>query len=206
MCGVIGMATSEPRAEHQALLRRLFVESRVRGIHAFGFSFWDGESVVTRRFLSVKDCVEAVPRGITRLIGHCRYSTSGDHRTPANNQPIQIGQAALAFNGVVSMASKAEYERQYDRRYATENDGEIVLDKLIRGDDWRRFVADGRFSFAGLALERDRLTAIRNVRRPLYRCNREGAVFFASTADIFRRAGFDSGVESVPPGVADHAD
>lgn len=202
MCGVIGYSCDDPRPSHADALRSLFYESRVRGMHAFGFSVWDGERVTTRRFLDLKDCLAAIPRGVTRLVGHSRYSTSGDYQTVANNQPLQIGESALAFNGVISMAAKAEYERQYGRQYETENDGEIFLDKFVRDDGWLQFVARGRFSFAGLMLRGGKLTALRNANRPLFRLSSDGATFFASTADIFRRAGFDGCPAPVPCGVA----
>jgi glutamine phosphoribosylpyrophosphate amidotransferase len=202
MCGVIGYSSDEPSEDHRAMLRRLFYESRVRGIHAFGFSFWDGAGVVTQRFARLEDCLAALPQTTTRLIGHCRYSTSGDYATMENNQPIQAGDTAMAFNGVISMATKPEYEQEYGRRYDTENDGEIFLDKFVRNDGWEEFVAGGRFSFAGLVLHRDQLVALRNSRRPLYRCDEAGGRFYASTADIFRRAGFRTTPDPMPPGVA----
>lgn len=202
MCGVIGYACDDPQPHHAESLRSLFCESRVRGLHAFGFSAWDGEQVVTERFLGLKECLASIPRGATRLIGHCRYSTSGDYQTVANNQPLQIADAAMAFNGVISMATKQEYERQHGREYATENDGEIFLDKFVRNDGWLEFVARGRFSFAGLTLQRGRLTALRNKSRPLFRVDLGSATFFASTADIFRRAGFTETPTPVPCGVA----
>lgn len=205
MCGVIGMATNKPNPLHRELLVRLFHESRVRGIHAFGFSHWDGSSVVTQRFLRLDLCLAALPVAPTRLIGHCRYSTSGDYASIENNQPVRIGDAALVFNGVISMATKAEYEQHYGRQYATNNDGEIFLDKFVREDAWESFVAFGRFSFAGLLLHRDKLIALRNPRRPLYQCDEAGSRFYASTADIFRRAGFLATAEPVPTGVACHA-
>ena len=202
MCGVIGYSSDDPRPSHADALRSLFYESRVRGLHAFGFSLWDGERVVTQRFLDLKACLAAIPRGATRLIGHCRYSTSGDYKNVVNNQPLQIGEAAMAFNGVISMATRAEYERQNGRKYDTENDGEIFLDKFVRDDGWLEFVARGRFSFAGLTLHRGRLTALRNKSRPLCRVDQGSATFFASTADIFLRAGFAEAPTPVPCGVA----
>jgi glutamine phosphoribosylpyrophosphate amidotransferase len=204
MCALIGYACDDPQTEHADAVRALFYESRVRGLHAFGFSAWDGQRVATQRFLDFKQCLAALPRQVTRLIGHCRYSTSGDYQNVDNNQPLQIADAALAFNGVISMAVKEEYERQYARAYLTENDGEIFLDKFVRHDGWLEFVATGRFSFAGLTLQRGRMTALRNKNRPLFRVEHNNATFFASTADIFRRAGFTELPTPVPCGVAVH--
>lgn len=206
MCGVIGYSCDQPQKDHKDRLQKLFFESRIRGLHAFGFSIWDGKQVVTQRFLDLKTCLSAIPFGITRLIGHCRYSTSGDYQTVSNNQPLQLQDTAMAFNGVISMATKPEYEKQYGRNYTTENDGEIFLDKFVRKDGWLDFVSRGRFSFAGLVLESGKLTAVRNKNRPLFRVDSGGATFFASTADIFKRSGFSETPEAVPCGVAVYVD
>lgn len=199
---MIGYSCDNPLTRHAGLLQALFYESRVRGLHAFGFSVWNGNDVSTRRFLDIKRCVAEIPQGKTRLIGHCRYSTSGDYQDIANNQPLQIGHAAMAFNGVISMATKEENEREYGRQYETDNDGEIFLDKLTRNDGWEEFVARGKFSFAGLVLKDNKIIALRNKNRPLYRVDSDGATFFASTRDIFKRAGFCETPQEVPCGVA----
>lgn len=202
MCGLIGYSCDDPQDDHSDLLRALFYESRIRGLHAFGYSTWDGNRVITERFLDLRQCLSGLPKKATRLIGHCRYSTSGDYKTIENNQPLQIGDTSLAFNGVITMATKKEYELEHARAYVTENDGEIFLDKFVRNDRWLDFVAKGSFSFAGLILQRSRLLAIRNKNRPLFRVESGSATFFASTADIFLRAGFSETPTEVPCGVA----
>lgn len=202
MCGIIGYASDSPKASHAKQLGLLFSESKIRGLHAFGFSWIDGNDLTTKKFSDESRCIESLPKLTSRLIGHCRYSTSGDYKDIENNQPLQIGQTALAFNGVISMATKEENEREYGRRYETDNDGEIFLDKLTRDDGWEEFVARGKFSFAGLALRDGKIIALRNKNRPLYRVDSNGATFFASTADIFKRAGFCEIPQEVPCGVA----
>ena len=190
MCGIVGMVAEKSKPVHKQLLSRLFFESRIRGRHAFGFSVCEAGKVVTKRFLNVEDCVEALPDSITKLIGHCRYSTSGDYLNQDNNQPIQVNETALAFNGVVSMATKQEYSAEFGREYKTENDGEIILDQFERNEPWPEFLMGGNASFAGLFLTSEELTAFRNSSRPLYYCEEASGLFFASTADIFKRAGF----------------
>ena len=46
-------------------------------------------------------------------IYHNRYSTSGDFKNHLNNQPIEIGDTSLCFNGVIDMGTKSQMEEKY---------------------------------------------------------------------------------------------
>lgn len=202
MCGVIGAYAIKPSANISRNVERIFIESRIRGRHAFGFSNWSNGLLDTHKFLDVIPCVKALPSSITCLIGHARYSTSGDFKNIENNQPLELDGSSLAFNGVISMATKLENEAKYGQTYRADNDGEIFLDKFNRDDGWESFVSTGRFSFAGLVLKDGCITAIRNESRPLYSCKTEEAVYVASTRDIFLRADIRGDYVQVPVGKA----
>ena len=106
---------------------------------------------------------------------------------------------ALAFNGVIHMGTREEFEREHGVKCDSDNDGEVFLrrleneepDTMILGEQW---------SFAGCWIVGKRLFAGRNRRRPLYRVDHLGARWYASTADIIRRAGGPPG-ELVAEGV-----
>jgi len=136
-----------------------------------------------------------------RLIVHCRYSTSGDWKEEGNNQPIVIGDCALAFNGVIRMSTKDEWGKEFGFKPVTDNDGEIFVRKVLDGEDWNAWVAHGAFSFAGVMLHGGRLIALRNKQRPLWHNEAYGCNFIASTADIFNRIGL-GGAHEVPAGQA----
>jgi glutamine phosphoribosylpyrophosphate amidotransferase len=208
------MYVPKPHERHLLKLCDLFRASKIRGLHAFGYSFsrsalpgadhLNGAEVVTRKARSLEDLLVQLlkhrddPPSV--LIGHNRYSTSGDYHDHANNQPIALGGAALVFNGIVTQATKAEYSALYGKAYTTENDGEIVLRKLLDGDDWAGFVKRGKFSFAGLTLAGGQAVAMRNDRRPMWSGRYGGGVFVASTEDIMWRAGDLTEVKPVPAG------
>ena len=59
-------------------------------------------------------------------------------------------------------------------------------------------ISDSKISFAGLILQHNSVMAIRNARRPLYFSRWQGGVFFASTKDIFSRAGIPDAQELEP--------
>lgn len=206
MCGVIGYVPPDgPMPDTGELFHmfwRLFSESRIRGMHAYGiaspgFVFRSHDfDEVWKHFDPTKP-----------TIAHCRYSTSGDWRRPENNQPIVVGNLALAFNGVIHMGTREEFERDFDVKCETDNDGEILLRKLnhrLDRDHRARvaadFIATITGSFAGVWLDGDKLYAGRNERRPLWTATLGGTTWYASTRDIFLRAGF-SNAETVSVGV-----
>lgn len=202
MCAVIGFVGKGGRSASEKL-QALFEQSRIRGLHAFGVA----TPATCRRFLDFESASKFL-RGVAskpkplRLIAHCRYSTSGDWREQENNQPLSIGGATLAFNGVIHMGTAAQWGKLYGFKAATDNDGEIFLRKVLNGEDWARWVREGPFSFAGLMLHRGNVIALRNNRRPLWYLKERRNCFIASTRDIFRRAGCGDSPIEVEPGKA----
>lgn len=205
MCGVIACATPELDQATGDLIARIFYQSKIRGMHACGFSFvHERGHIETAKFFTVDDLLPVLA-GVCRaharrpllLIGHTRYSTSGDWHDHRNNQPLALGEIALVFNGCIDMGLREEYEAKYGKSYSTENDGEIFCRKVLDGEDWQGFVVGGSFSFAGAFLHRGELTVLRNRNRPLHRGRLGDATVVASTRDILWRAGFQGDDEEV---------
>lgn len=195
MCGVIGYFAHQPKRQDLSDLKRLALESTIRGLHAFGWG-WGTSSVICFSPEEWTDWLNPWTSGPpTSLIGHARYSTSGDWRTEANNQPLVLGGVQLAFNGVIDMGTKTEMEQRYGVTLQTENDGELFLQKLVQSGDealaWLESLPNT--SFAGVWLQAKALMAYRNSRRPLWRhVTPDGRrTLIASTEDIFRRAGIE---------------
>ena len=197
MCGVIGyvpMLTAEQHVTREAF-RRLLVESSVRGLHAVGL-FQVGRVYRMTGRLSETQADEFVREfdPFCRAIAHTRYSTSGDWKVSENNQPIvsESYYTGLAFNGVIHMGTKEEFERDLGVSCQTDNDGEVVLRKVLKGHTLREAVMSlpSSATFAGCLLSGYQLTAFRNAHRPLWTVEAHGGRWFASTQDIFRRAGF----------------
>jgi len=223
MCGVVAYATQEVTKAQEASLIRLFRESKIRGLHACGISWLSEGRLLTAKFHEVPQLtalLEGLLRGLRgrplKLIGHTRYSTSGDWADHANNQPLNIkagppagktgelpdvpeSAVSLVFNGCIHMGLRSEYEALYGREYVTDNDGEIFCRKVLDGEDWERFVAEGSFSFAGTFIYQGKLVVMRNRNRPLWTCTEDRAVFVASTADICRRAQLPGELQEVEP-------
>jgi glutamine phosphoribosylpyrophosphate amidotransferase len=211
MCGVIGYWPG-PDCDldlQGTMFERLMLESRVRGTHAFGICRDLEDRFDVLRSHSLPEILNHFDPAAT-TIAHARFSTSGDWQTLSNNQPIVAGGRALAFNGVIHMGTRAELETKYGVRLETENDGEVFLRLLESygliptGSDQGTGAMESaeivaaldivnslEGSFAGVWLRDGQLYAARNSRRPLWSGLYYGAIWFASTADIMMRAGFE---------------
>lgn len=211
MCGIIGYWPQEPTEQAVEAFGRLMEQSTIRGKHAYGLTTYQQGGLKTAKSFDWKTLPSLDPTLPT--IAHTRYCQSGDWKDMNNNQPIDVGFAALAFNGVIHMGTKAEFEAHFGVTCVTENDGEVFLRLLERCQNdeevfnnaarWLRWLPG---SFAGVWLtNRGLLYAGRNERRPLWETTEFGAHWYASTEDIFRRAGFDMNLpREVQPGVTLH--
>ena len=193
MCGVVGFYCEQPNEGHIDLLDKIINQSKIRGLHSFGYTYKD-EKLTTVKQHEIKDISFPLAN---KIIYHNRYSTSGDYKNHDNNQPIHIDDISLVFNGVLDMGTKEEIEQRYEVNMQTDNDGEIVIKKC--GKDKHKiqeFITNTKGSFAGLILtDSNALYVIRNPNRPLWRLQHDNAFYFASTRDIFKRV--DESLEPV---------
>ena len=105
MCGVFGFITKDGHGPNLARLKRIAVETELRGQHAFGLAWLGGDGKLhtfkrpgaATANLDDLDCC----RGATVVVGHCRYATHGDPRDNCNNHPHPAGRGFLVHNGVV---------------------------------------------------------------------------------------------------------
>lgn len=182
MCAVIGYSGDY----QQSLIKKLLSNSRIRGVHSFGYSCYVEKELVTKKFLAFdkfQDSLE-IDRP-SKFIAHFRYSTSGDFKDEENNQPLQVGNLAFAFNGVISQKSKSEIELEYDTELLGDNDGYLLLDKYAD----QSFIRKPAITFAAVGLKDGKVFALRNSKRPLWYAETSSAKIYASTRDILNRSG-----------------
>lgn len=218
MCGVIGVQLERVTEENIQSVRNLFLQSMIRGKHATGVTYFNGEQLVTikepipaDKFIEKYDPTDWIYKhdmGSSKenlpciaFVGHTRYSTSDLH----TNQPfvgcMEDQQVAVAHNGVISQEAQDTWE--YDTISA--NDSELLL----------RCIQDGKHPLEVYANRSMAVTAIetlnrvnedgtkgakfamvhgyRNHERPLwkvYESRGNKGIIFASTADILHRSGF----------------
>jgi len=201
MCAVIGALLKSPTSEQLDLVRNVFLESRIRGMHATGLSYAKNGKVVTLKepvpapdFSPLSNLEQMVNEdGNLYLIGHCRYSTS-DLRY---NQPIQINdKVSVVHNGVISQELPENWEKLYGYTTETHNDTELINHTLDAGLNPLNEWTDS--SMAVIELHSDGfMTWYRNGKRPLYKTTLENGYIITSTKDIAKRAGITTESERV---------
>jgi len=192
MCAVIGAVIPDFKDKHADLIKRVFFESRIRGMHATGVSYIKNNEIHTDKLpvpatefaFRFGDYINE--DGNLYLIGHCRYSTSDLEY----NQPINTTEKSIVHNGVITQELPENWEHLYGYTCMTKNDSELVLHS---NDTLREFP---NMSMAVCELYNDkRLRFYRNGKRPIYFTTLEEGYIITSTADIAIRAGLENPVE-----------
>jgi glutamine phosphoribosylpyrophosphate amidotransferase len=189
MCSIIGYKGKYD----EELLDKIFQYSRIRGLHSFGYSFYNPE-LTTKKFLDYNSFLSSIHNDRPNLfIAHFRYSTSGDYLDQNNNQPLQLKETSIAFNGVISQGTKEEMEETYNVELSGENDGYILLQKYKDIE-----FLNSNITYSMVGLNDKRLFALRNERRPLWYKDIEDGVIVSSTSDILLRSGIEEPIEIKP--------
>ena len=193
MCGVIGAILLEPTKQDFAMIRRVFHESKIRGMHATGISFlpkWSTGIETIKEPLPADQFVDkhlhddnlndmVADDGNLYLIGHCRYSTSDLEF----NQPMVGTGKSIVHNGVITQELPENWKDIYGYDCVTKNDSELVLHS---NDPLQEF---SHMSMGVVELYNDKkLRFYRNGKRPIYLSSIPNGCIITSTADIANRA------------------
>ena len=173
MCAVIGVILLEPTKQDFAMIRRVFHESKIRGMHATGISFlpkWSTGIETIKEPLPADQFVDkhlhddnlndmVADDGNLYLIGHCRYSTSDLEF----NQPMVGTGKSIVHNGVITQELPENWKDIYGYDCVTKNDSELVLHS---NDPLQEF---SHMSMGVVELYNDKkLRFYRNGKRPIY--------------------------------------
>lgn len=200
MCAIIGVTLQSPSLEDFEMIKRVFLESKIRGMHATGLSYVKNNEVVTEKLpvpadqfpFNFKEYVNE--DGNIYLVGHCRYSTSDLEY----NQPIANKTVSVVHNGVVSQELPEHWKELYGYDCVTKNDTELLVhtieDALSPLAVWKDA------SLAVVELHTDKtLRAYRNGKRPIYKTVLSNGVIFTSTEDIIKRVGVEGSTFELDP-------
>ena len=187
MCAIIGAIIKDPTKDNFNMIRRVFHESRIRGMHATGMSILYNNKIMTfkepvpaDKFRHLDDLEEMLNvDGTLYLIGHCRYSTSD----LSYNQPLANNSKSIVHNGVITQELPENWNKFYSYVFETKNDSELVL----HSDDPLTEFPDASMAVCEL-YEDGRLRFYRNGKRPLYLTSIENGSIITSTQDVPRRA------------------
>jgi glutamine phosphoribosylpyrophosphate amidotransferase len=195
MCSVIGALIQNPTSKDFEIIRKVFLESKIRGMHATGLSYIKANSVVTQKLPVSADKFPfdfesyLNEDGNLYLIGHCRYSTSDLEY----NQPISNGTHSIVHNGVITQELAENWDKLFNYKCETKNDSELVLHSGSPLEEY----TDASMAVCELTVDKKLLT-YRNGKRPLYLTSLVNGVIITSTADIPKRAGIKMPAVEVP--------
>lgn len=189
MCGILGYSATSWNERHRANCVELLKQSKIRGLHACGFSYVSDNSLCVYKNSSPQgwtEVIKAIPHELKKpsLIAHCRYSTS----SLEDNQPVLAQGLAVSHNGVISQASPTLWSSLFGLDTESKCDSELILRAHLDNGEHPLI----RFPNASIAVCKidnlGQIEAYRNHLRPLALVVGEDYVAFASTKDILRRA------------------
>lgn len=192
MCGIIGFSSKNVTTEDISILKKVMVESRIRGKHASGIAWCDARSNIQCivKPISIDQLVEkfdfnqVINNGKVTLIAHARYSTSDIQY----NQPIVGTDWAIVHNGVITQADPKGWQKTYGYKCKTKNDSELLLHCIEHHSDPYQIFPTS--SFAAIVMNtKSELFPMRNGLRPMWKGKIGKGIVYASTYDILRRAG-----------------
>lgn len=201
MCGIIGFCSNNVTKKDLKVLKKVMIESRIRGKHASGIAWYNGKSIdYDVKPISIDNLVEEfdfnklIYDGTNvSLVAHARYSTSDIKY----NQPLIGKRYAIAHNGVITQSSPDTWESLYGYKCKTKNDSELLLKSLENGDNVFDKFPDS--SIACVAIDnKGNLIYFRNSIRPMWMGMIGDGRIYASTFDILNRAGV-TGITKISP-------
>jgi len=187
MCAVIGAILLEPTKQDFAMLKRVFLESKIRGMHATGITYVKNGEVHIHKEAKAADEFDfdfeeyLNEDGNLYLTGHCRYSTSDLEY----NQPIGNESHAIVHNGVITQELPENWEKKYGYKTVTKNDSELVQ----HSNDPLSEFSHMSMAVCEITACTKELTIYRNGKRPLYLTSMANGAIITSTVDIANRAG-----------------
>lgn len=112
MCGIWGSMVTRPESfAWLDVWKRAAVEADRRGAHAWGTARLVRDRVVVERHVGGYDD-RGLPHDATTIIANHRLATSGmtqDWKDPESNQPVSVGDVAVAHNGIVRNVDQVRY-------------------------------------------------------------------------------------------------
>ena len=188
MCAVVGTIVQNPSSDQLEMIKRVILESKIRGMHATGISYVKNNSIITQRLPVSADKFPfdfesyLNEDGNLYMIAHCRYSTSDLEY----NQPLFHDDKSIVHNGVITQELPENWKELYGYGCITKNDSELVL----HSDDPLQEFPNMSMGVCELRVDKT-LRSYRNGKRPLYLTTLNNGCIITSTKDIPYRAGVD---------------
>ena len=200
MCGVVGVKLDNPSVEDIEKVKRVLLETEIRGKHASGVSWFDGTNVKTikkpipiSKLLKELDFSDFIFDDKIRMIGHIRYSTSDLEF----NQPLGDEDFSIVHNGVITQTSSEKWKDIYGYTCMTKNDSELLYHCLKNKQNYLEKFNGCSASYITL----DKYGQIkygRNSLRPQWLGRLDNGIIISSTKNILIRSGLKD-IQMVEP-------
>lgn len=189
MCAIIGIYTDKFNQTNQLLLKELLIQSRIRGKHATGISYYseskfDSELFTLKQSISSDIFVKCIDFNeiSSSVIGHCRYSTSDLNY----NQPIDNGIDSIVHNGIITQSDPESWKQKFGYSCEGKNDSELIIRCIDENKE--PLIVFKESSLAVIHLRQDNsLLFYRNKFRPIWYVKYENSYYIGSTEDILNR-------------------
>ena len=201
MCGIVAVNIEDISSDQIEEVKRLLIETEIRGRHASGIS-WYSEGVVhtVKASKPISELLEEFDisrcvgdnNGRLSMIAHIRYSTSDLEY----NQPIGNEKFSIVHNGVITQADPTLWHNEF-RLGAPKgrNDSELIHMALVQGKHPLSYFQDASMAVATLSYK-GHVRVFRNGKRPLWLTKVYNGSIATSTQDIVERAGVEHIVQS----------
>ena len=193
MCGIVAVDINDISSDQIEEVKRLLIETEIRGKHASGISwFSEGKVHTVKASKPISELLEEFDiskcvgdnNGRLAMIAHIRYSTSDLDF----NQPIGDEKFSIVHNGVITQSDPTLWHNEF-RLGAPKgrNDSELIHMALVQGvHPLVRFDASS-MAVATLSYK-GHVRAFRNGRRPMWITELYNGAIATSTQDIVERA------------------
>ncbi len=196
MCGIVAVDIQDISSEQIEHVRKLLIETEIRGKHASGISWFANKQINTiKKSVPITELLEEFDiyrcvddnDGHLKMIAHIRYSTS----ELEFNQPIESPGLVTAHNGVITQLDPSLWDETFNLGEPTgKNDSELIT--MAFGKDLHPLVEFTESSMAVVTLSKiGQVKAFRNGLRPLWITVAYNGTIATSTSDIVERSGFE---------------
>lgn len=194
MCGVVGVSLDSPSEKQIQIIRNVLLETEIRGKHASGIAWYNGELNLIRKPVPISKLLEEVNifdmihDDKLRMVAHIRYSTSD----LMYNQPIGDKSLYICHNGVVTQTEPEEWGELFGYSCEGRNDSELIFKHMTSGSSQHLSEKFPNISYALTYIDNNgTVSYARNGLRPLWKCVSDNGFIVSSTYDILKRAGSD---------------
>ena len=201
MCGIAGFDKEDISTIPPHRLHKLLTALEERGHDAAGFSYKPHDESISvikgkytaSKFLKIRKVKKELAKAGKAKWGlfHTRAATNGTPSNNKNNHPIWSDKGMIIHNGIVWSTEKVKTQGETDSEKLL-----VLIDKLGLEEAIKRI--SGWLAFAYVSLDEPDVFYLYHCGAPIVWAQENGIFFFASTAEILKKAFPVKAVQALP--------